>query len=541
MFMSLFPFASLLLSFTAGMIYGSSLTLVAVITTLLNMNRQPDTLFPSMQPSIMPSNGPSLPPTVVPSIIPSLFPSISPSLFDRFAPSEFPSHTPSIRPTKIPSTIPSLYPSTKPSLIPSLKPSSGPSSIPSLRPSLKPSLTPSANPTSVPSSLPSSSPSLHPSVVPSLRPSSIPSSQPTILNPRKINAFDGAELDSFGFSVDVFEETIVIGSFGDGQRSGSAYLYNEDGVLLTKLIPPGGHTNEYFGYSVAISSDRVVVGAFMDNVNNLPASGSAYVFDTDGNFVIKLVPDEAAMLDMFGESVAISGDTIAIGAPQHEAGTGLNTGTVFLYDKDGPFLHELVASDGKDHDNFGEAVDISDDIIVIGAPNDDSMGTDAGSAYIFNKDGTEVKKLVPNDLAPSDNFGYSVAISGDRLVVGSFGDDENGDGSGSAYIYTTSGDLVKKIIAQGGSANERFGRGVAINGDKVIIGADRDEHNGGTSGAAYVFTSSGEYRQKLIAPDGESGDLFGNAVAASDHKLVVGAYGDNDKGDGSGSVYIFYF
>lgn len=357
---------------------------------------------------------------------------------------------------------------------------------------------------------------------------------------RKVLAFDGDDLDFFGYSVDVHDDIIVIGAFGDDNRKGAAYLFNKDGTSISKLVPPGGHDNEYFGHAVSISSNAVVVGAFQDDVNGF-GSGSAYLFSTDGSFLRKIIPSDGAIGDKFGDSVAISGDTIVIGAYEDDD-KGLGSGSVYIFSLTNPIsVQKLTAPDGEADDYFGEAVAISDDIIVIGAYGDDDKGDESGSAYIFNKDGTFINKLVPSDGATGERFGYSIAVSGTTIVVGAYRDNDSGSQSGSSYIYTTSGNFVKKILAPDGAANQRFGRSVAISTTKVIIGADRDSENGSTSGAAYIFNTSGDYIQKLLAPDGESGDNFGVSVGAHTHTLVVGSQSDDDNGNGSGSMYIFYF
>lgn len=387
---------------------------------------------------------------------------------------------------------------------------------------------------------PTLSPSSHPSSVPSLIPSSIPSLTPTESKVRKILAFDGDDLDSFGYSVDVYDDIIVIGAVGDDSRKGAAYLYNADGTLIQKLIPPGGHDNEYFGHAVSISSDAVLVGAFRDDVNGF-GSGSAYLFSTDGAFNRRIIPSDGAVLDFFGDAVAILGDTIVIGAYEDDD-KGDGSGSAYIFSlSDATFSQKITAPDGQAFDYFGESVAISDDKIVVGAYGTDENGSESGSAYIFNIDGTFVQKLVPFDGVAGERFGYSLAISESTIVIGAYRDNDNGTHSGAAYIYTTSGVLVKKILAPDGAANQRFGISVSISTTKVIIGADRDSENGSTSGAAYIFDTNGDYMQKLLAPDGESGDNFGVSVGAHTKKLVVGSHSDDDNGNGSGSMYIFYF
>ena len=166
-----------------------------------------------------------------------------------------------------------------------------------------------------------------------------------------------------------------------------------------------------------------------------------------------------------------------------------------------PFIErkKLLPSDGESWDYFGESVSISGDTAIVGAYEDDDNGTESGSAYIFSRDQGgadnwgEVKKLLPSDGAEFDNFGYSVSISGDTAIVGAYRDDDNGDSSGSAYIFSRDeGGVdnwgeVKKLTASDGSYRDRFGHSVSISGDTAIVGAYQDDDNGIGSGSAYIF------------------------------------------------------
>ena len=160
---------------------------------------------------------------------------------------------------------------------------------------------------------------------------------------------------------------------------------------------------------------------------------------------------------------------------------------------------KLTATDGAAGDLFGGSVSIDGDTMVIGAYKDDDKGLNSGSAYVFTRDTTggitsgwtQVAKLTADDGAAGDYFGRSVSIDGDTVVIGAYGDDDDGSNSGSAYVFTrnTPGDLasgwtqVAKLTAADGAAGDQFGGSVAINSDTMVIGAWRDN-----SGSAYVFS-----------------------------------------------------
>jgi hypothetical protein len=159
----------------------------------------------------------------------------------------------------------------------------------------------------------------------------------------------------------------------------------------------------------------------------------------------------------------------------------------------------------------------------------------------------ESQKLLASDVTARDNFGYSVAVSGDTAVVGAYGDGDNGSESGSAYVFRYDGsDWVEeaKLTASDGAAGDHFGFSVAVSGGTAVVGAGRDDDSGSSSGSAYVFRYEGSdwvEEAKLTASDGAAFDWFGVLVAVSGDTAVVGAFGDDDSGSNSGSAYVFRY
>ena len=321
-----------------------------------------------------------------------------------------------------------------------------------------------------------------------------------------------------------------------------------------KLVATDGASSDYFGYSVAIDGDTAVIGAYGDDDKG-NASGSAYVFtrDVSGTWTqqAKLLAADGAVDDAFGVSIAIDGNTAVIGAPQ-DKDKGIYSGSVYVYTRDvsGAWTQQakLLANDGAAYDRFGYSVSISSDTVLIGACGDDGY---SGSTYVFTRDvggtWTQQAKLLAADGAPGDYFGYSVAISGDTALIGADRDDSKGKLSGSAYVFTRDigGTWTQqaKLFAADGAPYDLFSYSVAISGDTVLIGAYGDDDKGNASGSAYVFTRdvSGTWTQqaKLLAADGAANDGFGYSVAISGDTVLIGAYGDDDKGSDSGSVYVF--
>ncbi len=362
----------------------------------------------------------------------------------------------------------------------------------------------------------------------------------------KLAPDDGAVYDLFGASVAIDGETAVVGAYGDddsGARSGSTYLFDATtGDQIFKLTPDDGAVEDRFGDSVAIDGDTVLVGVPYDDDNG-SGSGSVYQFDvTTGGQLAKLTPDDGAWGDRFGVSVAIDGDIALIGA-EHGRNNRVDSGSAYLFDiTTGEQIAKLTASDGRGNDRFGSSVAIAGDIALIGAYGDDDSGPLSGSAYLFDvTTGVQLAKLTPDDGAEDDWFGSSVAIAGDTALVGAYGDGDNGSFSGSVYLFdVTTGDLLFKLTPDDGAAGNNFGRSVSIAGDMALVGASRDDDNGFRSGSAYLFeVSTGKQLAKLTPDDGMADDWFGSSVAIADGIALVGAILDDDNGSSSGSAYLF--
>jgi hypothetical protein len=231
-------------------------------------------------------------------------------------------------------------------------------------------------------------------------------------------------------------------------------------------------------------------------------------------------------------------------------------GAVYVHRYDGSSwiqAVQLFASDEEMRDEFGVSVAISGDTFVVGSHFDDDGGTDSGSAYVFQYDGSQwnqVSKLTASDASAYDNFGWSVAISGDVVVVGANLDDDGGPNSGSAYVFRKPpGGWIRdmtetaKLTASDDDANDEFGRSVAIDGEVVVVGAHYDLDGGGNmTGAAYVFRYTGfgwAQEAKLTASDGVAQDRFGLSVAIDGDVAVIGAWADDDGGTQTGSTYVY--
>ena len=315
-----------------------------------------------------------------------------------------------------------------------------------------------------------------------------------------------------------------------------------------KLTASDAAANDQFGYSVATNGDTVVVGAYGKNSN----TGAAYIFERNQGGaenwgqVQKLTASDAAVNDQFGRSVAIDVDTVVVGAWLKNSNTG--AAYIFARNQGGAEnwgqVKKLTASDAAGGDDFGSSVAINADTVVVGAWVKNS---NAGAAYIFerNQGGAEnwgqVKKLTASDAGWA-YFGYSVAINADTVVVGAYGKIP-----GAAYIFernqggAESWGQVQRLTASDAVGGDQFGISVAINIDTVAVGANHG--NRATSGAVYIFErnqngpeSWGQVKE-LTADDAALLDEFGISVAIDADTLVVGAWAMNLAT--GGAAYIF--
>jgi hypothetical protein len=387
-------------------------------------------------------------------------------------------------------------------------------------------------------------------------------------------------LDSFGNSVAISGNYAIIGAYqeddaasGGGSMiglddSGKAYIFNvTTGALVHTLNNPnayGTNVNDNFGNSVAISGNYAIVGAYREDDAGGTTSGKAYIYNvTTGALVHTLNNPNAygtSTDDQFGYKVAMSGNYAIVGAYGEDEAAGTNSGKVYIYNvTTGALVYTLTNPNAYGtitDDRFGISVAMSGNYAIVGAYGEgDAGGTTSGKAYIFNvTTGALVHTLNnPNayDTSADDNFGNSVAISGNYAIVGArYEDDAGGLFSGKAYIYNvTTGALLHTLNnpdADGISAGDSFGNSVAISGNYAIVGAslEGDEH-----GIAYIFNvTNGALIKTLTNPNPYGAtvggdDAFGISVAISDNYVIVGAYGEDEApgfvGINSGKAYVY--
>lgn len=309
-----------------------------------------------------------------------------------------------------------------------------------------------------------------------------------------------------------------------------------------KLLAEDGQPGDNLGYGIDLENNLVVVGSRFDDTNGID-SGSAYIFDAiTGVQLLKLLADDGAAGDQFGSSVAIQNGIVAVGA-WGDDDNGSDAGSVYLFNpQNGLQLAKLIAGDGASGDHFGQSVALDNDYVAVASRLDDDNGSGSGSAYLFDATtGEQLFKLLPSDGAANDLFGVVIAVEGGVVAVGAAGDDDNGSNSGSAYIFEAStGNQIFKLLPDDGSSGDTFGDAIAIHSGIVAIGARFDDDNGIDSGSAYLFdATTGNQIAKLLPLDGEANDLFSHVIAIENEVVAVGSIYARGNKIGSGSAYLF--
>ena len=376
------------------------------------------------------------------------------------------------------------------------------------------------------------------------------------------------EYDSFGISVAISGDYIVVGAYGDDgdgnnyTNAGAAYVFkiNGDGtisLLVDILRPDGLNYYDQFGKSVAISGNYIVVGSGFNN-------GAAHVFKINGDdniSLLKTLEIDPSISNGFGQHVAISGNYIVVGS-------NFDNGTLYVFKINGDDtitpLEDTIRPDGLDsNDRFGQnGIDISGNYIVVSANGDngvDDSNFRAGAAYVFKINGDDTISLLhtlrPDELDPYDKFGSSVSISGNYIVVGAIQDagaDNSRYYTGAAYVFKINGDdisLLEILKPDELDDSDYLGRSVSISGNYIVLGVANDggvDNSKSRSGAVYIYRiNDGDTITSLntLRPDElEYYDQFGKSVAISGDYIIVGAAND-DGADNSqdfiGATYVF--
>lgn len=313
----------------------------------------------------------------------------------------------------------------------------------------------------------------------------------------ELTASDAEAVDRLGRTVSISGGRVLVGTSFKDNLAGAAYVFENIGgswVETAKLVASDGAPNEEFGYTVSIDGDTAVVGAYRHPEAGFQ-SGAVYVFDWDGtawNETAQLIGHDTAPLDEFGWALHLDGDRLAVGSAHQD----LKRGAVYMFERSGGSwneTHKLTHFDAVEGDHLGVSVNFVGDTVVAGVDEDDTAGHRSGSARVFELSGTawvETTTLVADDIEAGDLFGWSVAMSEDHILVGAPEPVVVG-GAGSAYLFERSGTTWRqaaRLAPPVGRENDRFGWSVALKGNTALIGAPLVELGSATdAGTVHAF------------------------------------------------------
>lgn len=372
-----------------------------------------------------------------------------------------------------------------------------------------------------------------------------------------------ADYDQLGIAVAIDGVRVLAGAHaaqGIVPDSGTATIF-ESGpsgwVSTATLMASDGMPYDGFGLAVDLDGDVAVVGA--PSADDLGAySGAAYVFRFDGTAWVEeaeLLASDGGIDDAFGVEVAVDGDTIVVGA-SYALVQGVRSGAAYIFERVGGTwveVEKLTPSTPQLFDQFGAAVSVSGDDVIVGVPGHTVGLQSTGSAVIYHHDGTAWSfetELTASDADVGDFFGFSVDLDGGTAVIGAI---ENclcsvppaPPGTGTAYIFRHDGTVWSEetqLVPSGGQLEQWFGAAVSISGDDVVVGAWNANGAVVASGAAYLYGYDGVVWNEtavLLADDGGISDGFGRSVSIRGGVAAVGAPLHDDGGDGTGTTYVF--
>ncbi|HEY6565793.1 MAG TPA: hypothetical protein VIY86_14990, partial [Pirellulaceae bacterium] len=331
-------------------------------------------------------------------------------------------------------------------------------------------------------------------------------------------------------AVSISGDLIAVGSYREDAgavNAGSAYIYSiSTGNLNRTINNPTPEVGDNFAFALSISGNTLLVGSYRDNTGATDA-GSAYQFDATSGVLIRTLGNPTpGQGDFFGAAVAASSTTLIVTSYWDDT-AAFDAGTIYLYSPStGAPQHTISNPAPSSLDYSGYSVAASGDWLAVGAIQNDSGGIDSGVVDVYNmRTGVLIRTIQNPTPAAYDNFGFSVAMSGNLLAVGAYRDDALGTDSGAVHVFNAvTGAFIRTIANPAPASFDSFGSSVAISGDMVVVGAPRDDTGASDAGSAYVFDGpSGILLASIPNPTPGSSDFFGTSVAFAGDLVVVGA------------------
>ncbi len=311
-------------------------------------------------------------------------------------------------------------------------------------------------------------------------------------------------------------------------------------ALLQSLEPPLTTSGD-FGAATALNQDYYVVGAPGSNVGGFPNAGQAFVFDaSDGSLLHTFDNPAPAGAENYGAAVAVSGDTIVVGAWADAVGSTFGAGRAFVYDGvTGNLIATIDNPFPDDFDTFGFSVAVSNNLIAVGEPRNTDVSNTQGAVHVFDATNGSYLRTIDHPTPAqfgNEQFGWSLSLSGNVLAIG-----QGSSTKHEAFLFDAStGALLHTLNNPTPGSAEQFARAVAIDGNTVAVGAPRDDTTGIDSGTVYLFdVTTGQLTQTINNPLPADDDLFGSALSVSGNQVVVGAYSSDVSGTDIGAAYVF--
>jgi len=376
---------------------------------------------------------------------------------------------------------------------------------------------------------------------------------------QRLDPDDPGQMESFGAGLAIFGDLALVGAPGEdayGPNFGVAHVYAFDGsewIAQGVLPPPSTQDVELFGGAIDMHGDRAIVGAAVSELDYPSHAAFIYKFDGESWQEEAYLPASDTIGHVYYVTpwVAIEGDLACVGCHSDDQ-NGPDSGAVYVYRYD-PGAEEWVEEqqlrpdDGGEDQQFGESVAFAGDMLLVGTYQDDEYGERAGAVYVFRFDPDDGQwhqeaKLIPADADEDDMFGISIAVSGDRAVIGAWGDDHGGEGGAARMYRYEAGHWSEEAVLKpsDGQPADGFGYACAIADDLIVVGATGVDDDEDRVGAMYVFRHDGTSwveEGRFVNVAGGEDDRLGIRVALGGHGALASAWRADGAAYGCGAVF----
>jgi hypothetical protein len=355
---------------------------------------------------------------------------------------------------------------------------------------------------------------------------------------------DSAQSDRYGDALAIHRASArsLVGAPSDGdEAAGKAYLINLDtGAEIRQLTAADSTIGQRFGHALALNANYAVVSAPSDSNDK----GAVYVFNPKtGAQLYKLTGDDSQAGDQFGWSIALENNLLAVGAPGNDE-NGIDAGAIYLFNlQSSGQVYKALPPANSAEDWFGFSLAMHSAKIIVGAPNDDQAGDDAGAIYVLDAaSGSELQKITNSDPQDDAWFGYTVAATSDTIAAGA---PLHTESTGATYLFNAStyAEFIKMTAEGDAAVNDQFGFDLDLSSSHLLVGTAANSNTEGVkAGAAYLYQlSDNSLVEKVLHTDQADEDFMGSALALSEDALLMGAPSHEDAAKySSGNIYLSF-